>query len=240
MAHAFKKLPEHVAIIMDGNGRWAKEKSLPRIRGHLRGMRVIKNIVKECSDLGIKFLTLYSFSEENWRRPPSEVNFLMRLLRVYLIKELQEFHENNVKILSIGNIEKIPAEPLSVLKNAMEFTKNNTGLNLVFALSYSGRDEIISAVHKIASDHKNSNLDLKTISVENFNNYLFTSFMPDPDLLIRTSGEMRISNFLLWQLAYTEMYITDIYWPDFEIPEFHKALKAYEDRDRRFGKIAGV
>jgi len=232
------KLPDHVAIIMDGNGRWAKKRGLPRIMGHKAGVETIKRIVRLSSDLGIKYLTLYAFSTENWKRPKDEVSFLMRLLIEYLNKELKELHDENVKVNAIGRISELPQAAYECLLNAMAYTSGNTGLVLNLALNYGGRMEIVDAVNNIIKDINDGKLQRNSSIDQNiFISYLYTASMPDPDLLIRTSGEMRISNFLLYQIAYTEMYFTDVYWPDFSDEEYLKALIDYQKRQRRYGAI---
>ncbi|MBZ4665351.1 isoprenyl transferase [Mahella sp.] len=232
------KLPVHVAIIMDGNGRWAKRRGLPRIMGHKAGMEVIRSVVKMSSRLGIKFLTLYAFSTENWKRPSEEVNFLMRLLVEYLNREVEELNANNVRITSIGRIKELPQVAYEQLVRAMNYTAGNTGLTLNLALNYGGRTEILDAINAVVSDIKAGKLPVDAgIDQDTFSGYLYTASMPDPDLLIRTSGERRVSNFLLYQIAYTEMYFSDLYWPDFDDAEYLKAIIDYQNRHRRYGAI---
>jgi len=231
-------LPGHIAIIMDGNGRWAKEKGLPRIAGHREGINSVREIVEASTELGIKHLTLYTFSKENWRRPKREVSALMRLLVRTVRKEVEKLLKNNIKLTTIGELSDLPENVRREVDEAVEKTKNNTGLNLNLALSYSGRVEIINAVKKIAGMVKSNLISVEGIDDELFSNFLYTSRVPDPDLLIRTSGESRISNFLLWQLAYTEIYITDVFWPDFRRKEFYGAILEYQSRERRFGKVS--
>jgi undecaprenyl diphosphate synthase len=232
------KLPVHVAIIMDGNGRWAKQRGLPRIMGHKAGMEVIRNVVKMSSKLGIKFLTLYAFSTENWKRPGEEVNFLMRLLVEYLNREVEELNTNNVKITSIGRISELPQAAYEQLMRSIDYTAGNTGLTLNLALNYGGRIEILDAVNTVINDIKTGKLPVDAyIDKNTFSSYLYTASMPDPDLLIRTSGERRVSNFLLYQIAYTEMYFSDAYWPDFDDVEYLKAIIDYQNRHRRYGAI---
>ncbi|MCG2712202.1 MAG: isoprenyl transferase [Candidatus Omnitrophica bacterium] len=231
------QVPEHIAIIMDGNGRWAKAKKLPRIAGHRKGAEVVKSIVKCCDDLGVGFLTLYTFSTENWKRPEKEINFLMGLLSWFLEKEISNLKKNNARFLTIGNIEKLPKKAREVIARAKEQTKSNTGLNLILALNYGARFEIIEAVKSICGDIKDKRLYAAELNEEIFSGYLNTAGIPDPDLLIRTSGEMRLSNFLLWQLSYSELYVTDKLWPDFNEAELKKAIDIFQERKRRFGGI---
>lgn len=231
------KLPKHIAIIMDGNGRWAKEKGLPRIAGHRAGMKSVKTAVKLCDELGIKVLTLYAFSTENWTRPKKEINTLMRILHEYLCRETDELHQNNVKLYFIGRIDELPKLVQQDLKWAKEKTSNNTGLLLNVALNYSGRVDIIEAVKKLILDIENKKCKKEDINEIMFEKYLYTASLPEPDLLIRTSGEMRISNFLLWQIAYTEIYVTPTYWPDFSRNHLLSAIIDYQKRERRFGGI---
>lgn len=208
-------LPEHIAIIMDGNGRWAKERGFPRVAGHRAGMKSVKETVRLCNNLGIKVLTLYAFSTENWTRPKKEISTLMRILREYLRKEINELHQKNVKIDFMGRIDELPELVQQDLKLAKEKTANNTGLLLNVALNYSGRADIIDGVKKLIIDIENKKCRKEDVNEALFEKYLYTTDLPEPDLLIRTSGEMRISNFLLWQIAYTEIYVTPTYWPDF-------------------------
>ncbi|WP_125153739.1 isoprenyl transferase [Clostridium rectalis] len=230
-------IPKHIGIIMDGNGRWAKEKNLPRTMGHKAGVETIRDIVKECSTLGVKYLTLYAFSTENWKRPSQEVNALMNLLVEYLKKELDELHNNNVIINTIGNIKKLPSVCQKELKDAFEKTKNNSGLVLNLALNYGGRDEILRAIKSMYKDLQEGKIIIDNIDDEVFSTYLYTANMPDVDLIIRPSGEQRISNFLLWQSAYAEFWYSDIKWPDFKKEHLHKAIYDYQNRDRRFGGV---
>lgn len=232
------RLPRHVAAIMDGNGRWAELRSLPRIEGHRAGMESVRSVVKACSQLGIEFLTLYAFSIENWKRPAPEVRFLMSLLELYLRKELDELHKNNVRILTIGKTNALPKNVSSVLRKAMEKTAHNDGLTLTLALSYGSRWDIQRAMQVIALDVRRGKLSPEDLTEETISAYLQTSFMPDPDLIIRTSGEVRLSNFLLWEAAYAELYVTDTLWPDFHANELYGALQAFTRRERRFGKTS--
>lgn len=225
-------IPKHIGIIMDGNGRWAKKRGLPRSMGHKAGVEAIREIVKECSRLGVKYLTIYAFSTENWKRPKDEVNTLMSLLADYLKNEFEELNKNNVIINHLGNISKLPQICRKELVDAYDKTKNNTGLTLNLALNYGGRQEIIEAVKKIASEKSP-----EEITEDSFKEYLYTKGMPDPDLIIRSSGEMRLSNFLIYQSAYSEFWVSDINWPDFKKENLQKAIWDYQRRDRRYGGI---
>ncbi|HEY8658977.1 MAG TPA: isoprenyl transferase [Hanamia sp.] len=233
-----EKLPRHIAIIMDGNGRWAKEQGKDRLFGHYHGVESVRNIVEGCAELGIQYLTLYAFSTENWDRPIDEVTGLMELLVQTIRKEVPTLNKNNIKLHLIGNIEMLPPSARKELDEACEETKKNSGLNLVMALSYSSRWEIINAVKNIGKKIKNGLLDPDDITDDIFKNYLCTVNLPDPELMIRTSGEYRISNFLLYQLAYTELYFTDTLWPDFRKENLYDALLDYQNRERRFGKTS--
>jgi undecaprenyl diphosphate synthase len=230
-------IPNHIAIIMDGNGRWAKNQNLPRSIGHKAGMETIRRILKESTRLGIKNLTLYAFSTENWARPKDEVGAIMKLLVTYLNKELKECHENGVKMNLFGDMSKLPEECQKALKNAIEITKNNTKINLNFALNYGGRDEIVRAIKLISSDVKNNKISEEDISETLVEKYLYTKGIPDPDIIIRPSGEQRLSNFLLWQCAYSEFWYANINWPDFKEVDLQRAIADYQNRDRRFGKV---
>jgi undecaprenyl diphosphate synthase len=230
-----EKLPRHIAIIMDGNGRWARNKSLSRISGHIKGVDAVREIVTACRELGIKVLTLYAFSIENWRRPEDEVIALMELLKEYLIKEAEEMVQNNIRLNAIGRIEDLSLDVQNTLQEAMEKTERCDGMILNLALSYGGRSEILHAVHGILSDFQRGKIKPEEITMQRFSQYLWTRGIPDPDLLIRTSGEFRISNFLLWQIAYTELYVTETHWPDFDRKELLKAIADYQSRERRFG-----
>jgi len=232
------QIPAHIAIIMDGNGRWAKRKGLPRAAGHKKGVESVKDIVKACSQLGVKYLTLYTFSTENWNRPREEVSTLMRLLVRSLRKETDELNENNVRLSTIGNIESMPEAVQKSLLESINKTKNNTKMVLSLALSYSGRWELQEAFKKAAEMAKNNLLNPCDIDEKTISGLLTTKDMPDPDLLIRTSGEFRVSNFLLWQIAYTEFYITNDYWPDFRRDHLYEAIKSFQNRERRFGKVS--
>lgn len=230
------KMPLHLAIIMDGNGRWAAEKGFPRKEGHRQGVETVRKMVRNCSDLGIKILTLFAFSTENWKRPLSEVNYLMSLPEQYFKKELPELMRNNVKVQMIGDRAKLPQKVQKAVNDGAEATKNNSGMILNFALNYGSRAEILSAVNRLLIDSKAKRV-IDEVDEATFASYLFTADLPDPDLLIRTSGEMRISNFLLWQLAYSELWFTEVYWPDFSLMHLLEALTAYQNRKRRFGKL---
>lgn len=232
-------IPKHIAIIMDGNGRWAKEKNLPRISGHRQGINSVREITRVCGEIGVKYLTLYTFSTENWNRPQNEVNALMRLLLNTINIEVRELNKNNVCFKTIGDIDQLPMITKKGIQDGEELTKNNTGLNLCLALSYGSRQEIINSVRRISEKVKNGIMKIEQINEESFSKELYTSEFPDPDLLIRTSGENRISNFLLWQIAYSEIYLTETYWPDFGEGELIKSLLDYQSRERRFGKVPG-
>ena len=232
-----KKIPTHVAIIMDGNGRWAKKRNMPRVKGHYEGMQTVKKITKYASKLGIQYLTLYAFSTENWARPKEEVSYLMDLPEKMFTSFMPELMENNVKVEVIGVVEKLPESTRKAVEDAIEQTKNNTGLKLVFALNYGSKDEIVTAVKRIAQGAANNEYKVEEIDEQLISDNLFTKDTPDPDLLIRTSGEQRISNFLLWQIAYSEFIFTKVAWPDFVEEEFYKALLEYQSRDRRFGGL---
>ena len=231
-------IPNHIAIIMDGNGRWAKKRSLPRIAGHKEGVESVRDIVEVCGQLGVNYLTLYAFSTENWKRPKQEVSLLMRLLMRALRDETDKLHEKNVRVHTIGDIAALPQEVQDELLDAIEKTKHNTGLNLLLALSYSGRWDLINAVKQIASEVKKGNLKIEHINDQIVSQHLSTKDIPEPDLLVRTSGELRISNFLLWQLAYSEIYISEVLWPDFRRGELYKAISDYQKRERRFGMVS--
>ncbi len=232
-----KILPRHVAVIMDGNGRWAKAKGLPRIEGHRRGANTLKEMLRYCKDLGIETLTAYAFSTENWGRPHTEVSFLMALFEKLLRKELKEMHEEGVRINFIGDLTILPQSLQREMQHSMEVTKNNNDVHFNVAINYGSRHEMVKACRTISEKVRQGELDPETINEDTISKYLYTAASPDPDLLIRTSGEMRLSNFLLWQLAYTEIYVTDIFWPDFDRHQFDRALLAYQSRDRRYGKV---
>ncbi len=232
----FKKIPNHLAVIMDGNGRWAKKRSLDRIYGHIEGIKSLKSVIKGVMEYKIKYLTVYAFSSENWQRPAEEVDSLMRLLDKYIKIELPYLIKNKIRLNFIGNIVRIPEQSKSTLLEAVEKTKNFDELNLTLALSYGSKEEILDAVSKISGDVKKGIIRIKDINDGLFSSYLYTAGIPDPDLLIRTSGEYRLSNFMLYQCAYTEIYFTKTLWPDFRKKNLTAALKNYEKRVRRFGK----
>ncbi len=231
-----ERIPEHIAIIMDGNGRWAKAKGLPRTAGHQQGVETVKKITEEATRLGVKYLTLYTFSTENWKRPADEIAALMGLIIDHLEEEI--FMKNNVRFRMIGDMSRIPTQVRQRIIECMERTKENNKMTMVIALSYSSRWELTEATRKIAAKIQTGELTLSSITEETVNSQLETAFMPDPDLLIRTGGELRISNYLLWQCAYTEFYFCDTFWPDFNEEEFHKAIHDYQSRERRFGKTS--
>jgi undecaprenyl diphosphate synthase len=231
-------LPEHVAVIMDGNGRWARRRRLPRVAGHRAAIKAVRDVVAGCGDLGIAYLTLYTFSVENWKRPAREVNALMAFLRQTLRNEIADLDRNNVRLRVIGGIEDLPQSVRSELSRSIERLDGNTGLTLVLALSYAGRSEILSAVRDIAREVEEGHLRHESIDGDLFKSFLYTAGMPDPDLLIRTSGEMRISNFLLWQIAYSELWITETLWPDFRKKHLYAAVMDYQERERRFGRVS--
>ena len=230
-------IPSHIAIIMDGNGRWAKSRFLPRAAGHKAGVETIRKVIKECSRLNVNHLTLYAFSTENWKRPKLEVDTLMTLLSSYLKSEIKELHKNNVKVTTIGDMSKLPDVCVEELEKAYELTKDNTGVNLNLALNYGSRYDITLALKNILNDLKDSNIHIDDISEELISDYLSTKYLKDPDLIIRTSGEQRLSNFLLWEAAYSEFYFTDTLWPDFDEKELRKAIYEYQNRERRFGGL---
>ena len=231
-------LPQHIAVIMDGNGRWAKKKGAARIFGHQSAVKSVREVTEGCAELGVPYLTLYAFSTENWNRPKLEVDGLMRLLVSSLKKELNTLQENNVKLTAIGDLANLPAVCQDELQEAIDRTSHNTRLQLNLALSYSGRWEILQAVRKLLNDTERAKIAAEQITEELFERYLATNSIPDPELLIRTSGEQRISNFLLWQIAYTELFMTDVLWPDFRKAHLYEAILAYQSRERRFGKIS--
>ncbi len=231
-------LPRHIAIIMDGNGRWARRRGLPRVAGHRAGLKSVRDVVKGCATLGVEFLTLYTFSVENWRRPAREVDALMKFLKETLKREARELAENNVRLKVIGRTEDLPGYVNEEITKAVSALKDNTGLTLILALSYAGRVEILDATRGIARQVRRGKLREKDITDDMFQSYLYTAGIPDPDLLIRTSGELRISNFLLWQIAYSELWITDTLWPSFRRKHLYQAIREYQERERRFGRIS--
>lgn len=230
------RLPRHVAIIMDGNGRWARRRNLGRVEGHKRGKKAVQAVVEACLEIGIQYLTLYAFSTENWQRPPAEVRALMALLHRYLRTELPQMMKKNIRLRVVGDIDRLPSGVRQSLENVLRATLNNTGLTVILALSYGAREEIVRAARTLALAVRNGQLDPEEIDEQVFSRSLWTFDIPDPDLLIRTSGEFRLSNFLLWQLAYTELYVTETLWPDFTREELLCALTDYQSRERRFGR----
>lgn len=234
------KVPQHVAIIMDGNGRWAKKRMMPRTYGHIQGSKTVEKICEDAHDLGIKYLTVYAFSTENWKRPKEEVDTLMKLLRDYMKDCLSRSKKNNMRVRVLGDISKLDEDLQQSIRTLEEASKDNTGLNFQVALNYGGRDEILRATKQIAKEFKEGKLtesDLDEFTEESFDRYLDTKGIPAPELMIRTSGELRLSNFMMWQLAYSEFYFTDKLWPDFDKKELQKAIDFYNKRDRRFGGI---
>ena len=231
-------LPQHIAIIMDGNGRWAKRQGAARVFGHRNAIKAVRETTEGCAELGIHYLTLYAFSTENWNRPKYEVDMLMTLLVHTIRDEIKTLMDNNVRLSHIGNVESLPVDCQRELAEAMKATEQNTGLTLILALSYSGRWEILEAVRQLATDVRNGELSVTDIDEAMFSQYLTTSGIPDPELMIRTSGEMRISNFLLWQVAYSELYMPDVLWPDFRKHHLYEAILSYQQRERRFGKTS--
>lgn len=238
--HLASNLPRHIAIIMDGNGRWAQGRLLNRVVGHKKGLEVVKDIITFCREIGIGCLTLYTFSKENWNRPRMEVKALMGLLKRHLALESATMMKNNIQFKAIGNIRDLPKAVQKVVYEVEKLTSHNDGMLLQIALSYSGRDELVEAAKALALKVSNGQLSLDEIDEKCFSNHLYTADVPDPDLLVRTSGEMRISNFLLWQLAYTEIYVTDVLWPDFTRGDLEKAIVDFQNRDRRFGLVRGT
>lgn len=234
----FNNLPRHIAVIMDGNGRWAKKKGAMRIFGHKNAVQAVKDVTEGCGELGVKYLTLYAFSTENWNRPKAEIDGLMELLVSTLKQEIKTLMDNQVKLITIGETTNLPPDCQKNLEWAINQTKNNSGLTLILALSYSGRWEIAKAAKALAADVEQGKLKSSEINEQVLENYLQTSGIPDPELLIRTSGELRVSNFLLWQIAYTELYITPTLWPDFRKDHLYEAIWSYQQRERRFGKTS--
>jgi undecaprenyl diphosphate synthase len=232
-----KRLPDHVAIIMDGNGRWAERRHLPRIAGHRAGVKAARGVIETCAQLHLPCLTLYAFSLENWRRPQTEVDFLMRLLRDYLKRELPVIHKNNIRMVFIGRQAQLPEGVRRDISEAMRFTEGNTGMKLVVALNYGGRAELADAFNALLDEARDDGLESFRADEDNISKHLYTAGLPDPDLLIRTSGEMRVSNFLLWQIAYAEIYVTEALWPDFSRARLLEALIEYQKRERRYGGL---
>ena len=231
-------IPNHIAIIMDGNGRWAKIKNLPRAAGHKEGINSVREIVRVCGEIGVSHLTLYTFSSENWSRPKTEVSAIMKLLFSTLKKEIRNLDDNNVRLTTIGNLEELPKETYKNILDGIEKTKSNTGLNLILALSYGSRQELIRAIKRISTRVRNSDLKIDNIDEDLLNRELYTAKTPDPDLVIRTGGEYRLSNFLLWQSAYSELLISETYWPDFRESDLLNSIIDYQNRQRRFGQTA--
>jgi undecaprenyl diphosphate synthase len=234
------KIPKHVAFIMDGNGRWAKERGASRTAGHRQGVQRVKEIIRGASNLGIQIVTFFAFSTENWSRPKSEVNVLMRYLETFLEQEIKTLHKNNMRFTVIGRSDPIPKNLQAKIKKAQGLTKGNTGLRVVLALNYGGRQEIVDAAKKFARDVLEAKADLESLDVQKFSGYFYAADIIDPDLLIRTSNEIRLSNFLLWQLSYSEFYFSDKYWPDFGIEQLKEAIREYQKRNRRFGGLSNV
>ncbi|MBO7746621.1 isoprenyl transferase [Paenibacillus sp. MWE-103] len=230
-------IPQHIAIIMDGNGRWAKRRGLPRMAGHHSGMKAVKRITMAADRVGVKYLTLYAFSTENWKRPKAEVEFLMKLPQEFLAMEIKDLMEKNVRIRIMGYKEDLPSHTLKAVEDAVALTSGNTGLVLTFALNYGSRKEMIEAMKSIGRDIRDGKLDPDEIDVPDVESRLLSTGLPDPDLLIRTSGELRLSNFMLWQLAYSEMWFTDVYWPEFSDQHFYEAVREYQRRARRYGGL---
>lgn len=233
-----QKVPQHIAIIMDGNGRWAKQQGENRIYGHYEGVNSVRSVVEAAGEVGVKYITLYAFSTENWNRPKEEVDALMELLVSTISAETPQLNKKNVRLQAIGNLNSLPPACLQELNESIELTSKNTGLTLVLALSYSSKWELIDAIKHISADVKNGNLNTEDITEKHIEQYLCTKHIPDPELMIRTSGEHRISNFLLWQLAYAEFYFTEKLWPDFRKDDLYEAILNYQHRERRFGKIS--
>ena len=231
-------LPNHIAIIMDGNGRWAKSRNLPRVAGHKEGIISVREIVRVCGEIGVSHLTLYTFSSENWSRPKTEVSAIMKLLFSTLKKEIMNLDDSNVRLTTIGNLEELPKETYKNILDGIEKTKSNTGLNLILALSYGSRQELIRAIKRISTRARNSDLKIDNIDEDLLNRELYTAKTPDPDLVIRTGGEYRLSNFLLWQSAYSELLISETYWPDFRESDLLNSIIDYQNRQRRFGQTA--
>ncbi|HRJ07016.1 MAG TPA: isoprenyl transferase [Prosthecobacter sp.] len=236
-AKDIKIVPRHVAIIMDGNGRWAKERGLPRTEGHRQGAETVRRVTEACGDIGVEYLTLYAFSSENWKRPKREVDALMRLLEQFLRKKTPEMREQNIRLQAIGRLHDLPKPCQEQLHRSIEATSQNSGLTLILALSYGGREEILDGVKSLIESIERGHLDKGMVDTDVFSKHLYTRYYPDPDLLIRTSGELRLSNFLLWQVSYAEFYITPKLWPDFDKEDFFEAVREYGRRQRRFGGV---
>ena len=234
-----QQMPRHIAIIMDGNGRWARERGLPRIRGHEQGAKAVREIVTECARLGLEVLTLYSFSQENWKRPQAEVDFLMELYGRYLVTERSEMMDNNVRLVHVGRRQGLPDGVLKEMDLTINASGQNTGLKLCLALNYGSRTELVDAIQGIAAEVKAGRIEPEDIDEQYVTDSLYTAGTPDPDLLIRTAGEHRLSNFLLWQISYAELYVCDSYWPEFTARQLHAAIKEFARRDRRFGAVKG-
>ena len=230
-------IPRHIAIIMDGNGRWARRRELRRLYGHRKGAEAVRTVTRACAKMGVGRLTLYAWSYENWSRPPNEVAALMRLLRKYLIDERDEIMENNIRFTAIGRLEDLPEDVLKEYHVTRSLSQHNTGMVLALALSYSGRMEIVDAMRRIVADVKRGRLNNRLLEEKDFAAYLYDPEAPDPDLLIRTGGELRVSNFLLWQLSYAEIWVTEVMWPDFTTRHLHEAIRAYSRRERRYGRV---
>lgn len=233
-----RRLPRHIAIIMDGNGRWAKQQNKPRVFGHKNGVKSVRDVIEGCAEIGVEYLTLYAFSTENWNRPKLEVRTLMSLLVSSLKKELKTLQDNNIKLSMIGDLSTMPSNAQKELEDVIEKTKNNTRMTLTLALSYGSRDEIVNVIKRISEKVVKNELQIEEISENIINNHLYTFSLPDVDLMIRTSGEQRISNFLLWQIAYAELYFSKVLWPDFRRQHLFEAIKDYQNRERRFGKTS--
>ncbi len=233
-----KKVPQHVAIIMDGNGRWARQRNKDRIFGHREGVKSAKEVVEAAGEIGVKYLTLYAFSSENWQRPEHEVKALMQLLVQEITEELDRFKKENLQLKVIGDLSRLDQDVYNAVQKAIDETSNNTGMTIIIALSYGSRQEIVNAVRQIAQKVKEGRLEVSQINEQVFANHLYTAGIPDPDFLIRTSGELRISNFLLWQLSYTELYFTKVLWPDFRKEQFFEAIYNFQQRERRYGKTS--
>lgn len=232
-----ERWPRHIAVIMDGNGRWAQSQGLPRVEGHRRGVASVRQTVEECARLGIEQLTLYCLSSENWKRPQSELDFLMHLLEQYMIEERSTIMEQNIVVRIIGRRDGIPASVLAEMDKTIEMSSTNSGTRLCLAINYGGRGEMVDAVRRIAEEVRDGKLAPQRIDEQCLSEYLYTAGMPDPDLLIRTAGELRISNFLLWQISYAELWVTDLCWPEFREPDLHDAIRDFASRDRRFGGL---